>query len=253
MLALLGTIGTASAATKARPVPPPQKQSKRHGPPLRKPVNSYFSTPPDFLTTPAYRYGQLAQAACEAELKKRHIAFVRQSAAGVVAPVRLSGPLHGVLFRTELSDKERAVSPHEIGDCRLVLAMDDFTEILRRHNIVEVRHYSMYRLPPDNWPRHKPALHHLGAVAIDVGRLVAKDGSVFDVDRDFHGAIGALTCGPGAAPRPATPVAKELRAILCETVAQRIFNVVLTPNYNVPHKNHFHLEVTAGVKWFLVH
>ena len=171
----------------------------------------------------------------------------------MVAPVRLVGPLNGVLFRTELPDKERAKSPHEIADCRLVLALDDYTEVLRQHDIVEVRHYSMYRLPPDSWPRHKPALHHLGAGAIDVGRLVAKDGSVLDVDRDFHGAIGAKTCGVGAAPRPATAAAKKLRAILCETVDRRIFNVVLTPNYNAPHKNHFHLEVTVGVKWFLVH
>ena len=34
---------------------------------------------------------------------------------------------------------------------------------------------------------------------------------------------------------------------------KRIFNVALTPNYNKPHHNHFHLEVTVGVKWFLLH
>ena len=32
-----------------------------------------------------------------------------------------------------------------------------------------------------------------------------------------------------------------------------IFNVELTPDYNWPHRNHFHLEVTPKVKWFLVH
>ncbi|HEY0990404.1 MAG TPA: extensin family protein, partial [Kofleriaceae bacterium] len=64
---------------------------------------------------------------------------------------------------------------------------------------------------------------------------------------------GAKTCGEGAGPHPATDAALALRAILCETVDARLFNVVLTPNYNRPHKNHFHLEVTAGVSWFLVH
>ncbi len=29
--------------------------------------------------------------------------------------------------------------------------------------------------------------------------------------------------------------------------------MMLTPDYNYPHRNHFHLEVTAGVKWFVVH
>jgi hypothetical protein len=177
---------------------------------------------------------------------------VRAKAAGVLAPIRLTGPLRGVRFRTELSDKERASSPNEIGDCRLILALDDYAEILSSFDIVEVRHYSMYRPPTGWWPRGKTALHHMGAVAIDAGRFVVKDGTVLDVDRHFHGAIGARTCGQGARPRPATVEAKTLRSLLCQAVARRLFNVVLTPNYNAPHKNHFHLEVTAGVNWFLV-
>ena len=76
---------------------------------------------------------------------------------------------------------------------------------------------------------------------------------MLDVDHDFHGAIGARTCGDGAAPQPASHDADRLRALLCAAVDARLFNVVLTPNYNRPHKNHFHLEVTAGVAWFLVH
>lgn len=35
-------------------------------------------------------------------------------------------------------------------------------------------------------------------------------------------------------------------------VAARLFTVVLTPNHNRAHKNHFHLDLTAGVKWFIV-
>jgi hypothetical protein len=171
----------------------------------------------------------------------------------VLLGVRLTGPLGGVLFRGEGTDEERARSPHEIVDCRLVLALDDAAATLREHDIVEVRHFSMYRLPPASWPMNKPATRHLGAVAIDAGRFIKKDGSVLDVDRHFHGAIGARTCGPGAGPRPATREALELRAILCKLAARRLFNVVLTPNYNAPHKNHFHLEVTEGKTWFLVH
>ncbi|HEX7841406.1 MAG TPA: extensin family protein, partial [Kofleriaceae bacterium] len=85
------------------------------------------------------------------------------------------------------------------------------------------------------------------------GRFIDRSGAVLDVDKDFHGAIGARTCGEGAAPRPATPAALALRSILCEVAERHLFNVVLTPNYNRPHHNHFHLEVTAGVAWFLVH
>lgn len=205
------------------------------------------------METLAYRYGQLSRAACEAELKTRNIPYKRETARGVMAPVRLTGPLHGVLFRTEEPEKVRRTTPHEIADCRLVLALDDYSEILSKHDIVEVRHYSIYRPPVGPGSRQPQSLHHLAAVAIDAGRFVKKDGKVLDVDKHFHGAIGARTCGKGARPRPATAEALELRAILCEGVARRFFNVVLTPNYNAPHKNHFHLEVTAGVKWFLIH
>jgi len=223
----------------------------KHKSPPHKP--SRFASPGDVTTSPAYRYGMLSAADCEAELAARNISFARETAPGVVAPVRLTGPLHGVEFRTNLSDKARATSLWEIADCRLVLALDDFAVILQRHDIVSVRHYSMYRSPGKPWPEHKPATRHNGAVAIDAARFIAKDGSYLDVDRDFHGAIGAKTCGDDAKPRRATPEALELRTILCEAVEHQLFNVVLTPNYNKPHKNHFHLEVTEGVKWFLVH
>jgi hypothetical protein len=215
-------------------------------------VTAHVTTPSDARDTPAYHYAQLSQAECEAELAARHIDFVRETAAAVAEPVRLTGPLHGVVFRTDLADKARPTSPYEIADCRLVLALDDFAEILSRHDIVEVRHYSIYR-PPRSWPEDKPGAQHVGALAIDAGRFLDQTGAVLDVDRDFHGAIGAKTCGDGAGPRPATPAALTLRAILCETADRRLFQVMLTPNYNRPHKNHFHLEVTAGVTWFLLH
>ncbi len=242
-----GTVkAKAKGTVKAKPNATPS--------PARAPAKeSRFSAPADAKTSPAYRYAGLSQIDCEAELKKRGIGFVREAAHGVLAPVRLTGTLQGVLFRTDLEAAARATSPWEIADCRLVLSLDDLAAILRRHDIVEVRHYSMYRPPPASWPADRRGTRHNGALALDAGRFVGKDGSVLDVDRHWNGAIGTKTCGPGAAPRPATAEARKLRAILCEAVDGRLFNVVLTPNYNRPHKNHFHLEVTEGVAWFLVH
>jgi two-component system CheB/CheR fusion protein len=47
-------------------------------------------------------------------------------------------------------------------------------------------------------------------------------------------------------------VRKELREIVCAAVDQQLFNVVLTPDFNRAHRNHFHLEVMPGVQWMLV-
>jgi hypothetical protein len=215
---------------------------------------SRLEVPKDVEGMPAVRYGQLSRHDCEAELETRGIKYTRESTTpGVVAPVRLAGPLHGVVFDTDLSESARKTSPYEIADCRLVLALDDFAAILAAHDVVAVRHYSMYRPPPKDWPDGKPGTRHNGALALDAARFTTKDGTQLVVDKDFNGRIDAKTCGDDAAPDPATPAALELRKILCETVDRHLFNVVLTPNYNKEHHNHFHLEVTAGVKWFLVH
>ena len=212
---------------------------------------------PDYIplpaAAPALRYGRLDRATCENELERRGIPFSRvDEARGVLAPVRLRGALHGVTFRTGLPESKRATSPWEIVDCRLALALDDFAAQLATHDITQVIHFSVYRPPVATWPEGKIGSRHPGALAIDAGTFVKKDGTRLEVERDFHGHIGATTCA-GSGPHPATPEALELRRIVCDAADAHLFNVELTPDYNWPHRNHFHLEVTAGVGWFVVH
>ena len=202
--------------------------------------------------TPAMRYGNLDRTACEAELHRRQIVFSSVAQArGVLAPVRLSGALHGVTYHSTLPASQRTTSPYEILDCRLVLALDDFSAILAKHDVVEVVHFSVYRPPSPTFSQI--GRQHDGALAIDAGWFKRKDGSVLQVERDFHGRIGAGTCGPGTGPFPVTAEASELRSIVCEAADAHLFNVELTPDYNWQHRNHFHLEVTPAVRWFLVH
>jgi len=225
------------------PAPPPP-------PPAAPPP----ATPPVAVEVPAKRYAQLDRSGCEAELARRSIAFSRvDEARGVLAPVRLAGPLHGVTFRTALPAAERASSPWEIVDCRLALSLDDFAAQLAEHDVVEVVHYSVYRPPSTSWPPGKVASRHPGALAIDAATFVKKDGRTLAIERDFHGRIGAATCGhAGASPSPATAEAKELRRIVCDAADAKLFNVELTPDFNWAHRNHLHLELTAGVRWFVV-
>jgi hypothetical protein len=212
---------------------------------------------PDYVPVPAgapaLRYARLDRVSCENELERRAIPFSRvDGARGVLAPVRLRGALHGVTFRTALPEARRASSPWEIVDCRLALALDDFAAQLATHDVTQVIHFSVYRPPVVTWPEGKIASRHPGALAIDAGTFVKRDGTRLEVERDFHGHIGATTC-TGSGPHPATPEALELRRIVCDAADARLFNVALTPDYNWPHRNHFHLEVTAGVGWFVVH
>jgi hypothetical protein len=198
--------------------------------------------------TPAIEYASMTAAQCEAELKKRAIPFANvATASGVDRPVRLTGKLHGVAFHG--LEKNTATSLYEIIDCRLVLALDDFSAILAQHDVVEAIHFSIYR--PEK--KAKKTSKHAAALAIDLGTMIKKDGSKLSVEHDWHGGIGQKSCGASAnAPVPKTKEATELREILCGAYDARLFNVLLTPNYNKPHYNHFHLEVTRGVKWYLL-
>ncbi len=203
---------------------------------------------------PAMTYGRLDRDACFAELTRRGVPFAPvDEARGVMAPVRLVGPLHGVTFHTALPAAQRATSPWEIADCRLALSLDDFASILAAHDVTDVVHYSMYRPPGDRWPAGKIASRHPGALAIDAAQFVKRDGHALVVERDFHGRVGAKTCGEGAVPLARGPDAVELRAIVCDAAAAKLFNVELTPDFNWAHRNHMHLEVTAGARWFTVH
>lgn len=204
---------------------------------------------------PARRYAALDQASCEAELHRREIPFEREGdSRGVLAPVRLRGPIGGVDFHSMLPAKQRKTSPYEVYDCRLVLALDDFAPILRREGIVEVVHYSVYRPPSARAvPDGTLGRRHGGALAIDLATFRTKDDKTIDVLKDFRGRIGQKTCGPSAAsPASLTPEAATLRRIVCAAADARLFNVLLTPHYNRAHKNHFHFELTAGVAWILV-
>jgi hypothetical protein len=85
---------------------------------------------------------------------------------------------------------------------------------------------------------------------VDVAAFKRRDGTVLNVERDFHGRIGTLTCRGGTHPAPETPAADELWELACGA-AGRTFLVVLTPNWNREHRNHLHLELTTH-EWVLV-
>jgi hypothetical protein len=232
-------VGTSTVAPKSSDVTPSTE-------PTEEPEGEPEVSAAEVRSSNALIYAKLDRDACEAELRKRKVAFTRvPEARGVVAPVRLEGPLSGVSFHSPLPASQRKTAPIEIVDCRLVLALDDFARMLARHDIVEVVHLSMWRPASVKALRGGPGRRHGGALAIDAAVFKTSDGRSLSVEKDFHGRIGAKPC-------PAPVDASELRKIACEAHDARLFNVLLTPDYNWAHRNHFHLEVTAGVPWTLV-
>ncbi len=243
---------SAQAPAKPKPKPPAKPKSKpKHAKAHIRPKPIPLAHAPG---SRAERYAALSPDACLAELNHRGIGFTREPPArGVEIPVRPTGKVGGVLYRTDFPDRERGKMPWEVFDCRLLLSLDDFGEVLRAHSIVEVRMFSCWRPPSKNWPMTEWGKRHEGALAIDVRELRRENGEALNVLEQFNGRVGATLCGPNAAPAsPDTPEAKELHELACAAADSHLFNSVLTPNYNAPHKNHFHLELTPNVDWFIV-
>jgi hypothetical protein len=205
------------------------------------------------LGSAAYRYANLENEQAFGELDRRGIRYRRlpDPVPGVRAPIRLLGPLRGVLIRSVLPEPERQSSPYEILDARLALALHDFCLILSHHDVVEVVHFTMYRSPQQSAAHgDHPQTRHPGGLAIDLGAMRKADGTWLSVGPHWEGSIGAKTCGPGA--RKLVPRrARELRSILCEASDQRLFHYMLSPHFDEAHDDHFHLEIKPGVKWFL--
>jgi len=78
---------------------------------------------------------------------------------------------------------------------------------------------------------------HSFAHAIDVKRFTLKGGREISVQRHYGR-------GPDA---PAHKEGQFLRGVARRVVAEGVFNVVLTPNFDRAHHNHFHLDLAAYV------
>jgi hypothetical protein len=200
-------------------------------------------------TSPASRWVGLSPQRCLAEVARRGLGVTRfrGAAVGVATPVRVTGPIGGVRFVTP-----GAKSPYGILDCRLALALSDFAELLKRHDIVEVRVDNMYR-PHAHLPgKSKPSQHSYG-LAVDMTRLKRADGSEWVIERDFQGAIGEPVCGAGARARPELSAdAGALRDFICDVARSGLFHHMLTPNHDAAHHDHFHLDIARGAHQRLI-
>jgi len=242
--AVAGTHGPTEVPMIAVEAPPPPAESG----PFWQPTEARRAVPILRSDAPSMRYAALDRDACLRELGRRGVSFVlAEPTTGVMAPVRLRGALAGgVTIHSMLGPAERARAPLEIFDCRLVLALDDFSAMVAKRGIVEMIHLSGYR-PRSQFgctPKYD-GKQHCAALAVDIAAFKRSDGSVLSVERDFHGRVGLSTC-------TARPAPNELWSIVCDAADRGLFNVILSPNYNAQHFNHLHVEVTPQAAWMLV-
>lgn len=197
----------------------------------------------------AHEIAALSDRQCVRLLRRAGVAFEPSARAvlGVAQPIFVTGPIGGVSYRASGRRQIR-----ELMDCRMAIALVRWSRMLRALNVREVVHLSTYRAPSQAEAERNPVqTRHMGGMAIDAGSFVRDDGTVLSVLSDFHGRLRRPVCGPEA--RVARHEgARLLRTIACDSARRGLFHVVLTPNFNAPHRNHFHLEVARGTSWQFV-
>lgn len=184
---------------------------------------------------------------CHESLRRAGVQFTSvssEAAPGVPWPIRLAGPVRGVVFQPE----ERSET-HAILDCRLAIALHAWARELRSAGVARVEYYSMYR-PFATIAGSGTVSGHAHGLAIDAARFALKNGATVDVLEDWEGRKrGEAPC---PLRRTEARAGRLLRTITCAAADQKLFQVVLTPHYNKAHDNHVHLEVRPGADWTYV-
>ncbi len=207
-----------------------------------KPRRGSVLAPPSVELAPPAPDG--TPEACYEALRAAGVRFEIPAADGVAMPMRLQGPIEGVLF--ESSDKNPM---HAILDCRLALSLIDWARDLHSRGVVRVEHYSMYR-PGAHVAGDGRVSGHAHGLAIDAARFFLQDGTRYDVLTDWEGREH------GGSPCPMRADegfgSRLLRTVTCDAIDEKLFQVVVTPHRDRAHGNHVHLERKPEVDWTYV-
>lgn len=207
------------------------------------PFRAPLDTQPTELERVAERIANASPGGCRAELKRRKLPvdFVGGNVKGVATPVRLTGELRGVRFIAP-----GKTSVYGMLDCRLAIVLDELSAMLAEQGVTAVHVDNFYR-PRAHLPGSRKRSQHAYGLAIDIYGFTLSDGTTLVVERDFHGSIGHLTCGPEAtigAEGDANSI--TLRNLVCAIARTRVFNYLLTPDYDAAHRNHVHADIGRG-------
>jgi hypothetical protein len=217
---------TSLAAPKAKPATAkpatakPAKSTKQAKPATAKPAKPTQAKPakPDPL------------GPCTAALTARKVAWKPASRSGVVHAVEITGPLGGVALSSP--------SGPLVIDCSLAVSLDEAGRYLRDAGIDAATFSSAYSRRKVRGT-NRPSKHSFG-LAIDVQAFRGPALGTVHVDRDYEQGLGdAIDC----LGRPLTQGGAVLKLLQCQLTRSGLFQLVLSPDFDDAHHDHFHLQV----------
>jgi hypothetical protein len=168
-------------------------------------------------------------AQCTKELDARGVSYRPAAREGIARGVEITGPLGGVTFTSP--DQKLVI------DCSLAVSLDEAARYLRAQGIDKATFSSAYSRRNVRGT-NRPSKHSFG-LAIDVHTFHARDLGTLNVDRDYEQGLGDDVDCVG---HPVTQGGAVLKLLQCQLVRSGLFHLVLSPDYDDQHHDHFHLE-----------
>jgi hypothetical protein len=229
-----------AASTKK---PQGRKPTRKRPPPPEPPARR---EPPAMAHVPPAPPPAGADAECLQALGARGVSFNTVGPVeGVRTPVEVLGPIDGI----KLISRGRRPA---LMDCELARALADAAPLFHQAQITGLSYSAAYDY---RQMRGSTELsNHAHGLAIDVHAFETPAG-LLDVQRDYPKGVGqwegygpargrgVLEACVGA---PPTPQGRTLRTLACSLNRHPDFNVILTPDDNYDHRNHFHIESYAS-------
>jgi hypothetical protein len=150
-------------------------------------------------------------------------------------PVWLTPYLHGVSFRPASLDNEPETM---FSACPHAVALVDTAALLSEAEVSDLVHYGIYNCRVIAGSSNLS--EHAFANAIDIAGLNTAGGVFYTVLDDYEKAT----------PNPTTAGGQLLRSFAETLFEDEIFNIILTPDYNDDHADHFHCDLTPGESFF---
>jgi|SRR5678815_3865176 len=151
---------------------------------------------------------------------------------GIDVGVEVRGPLGGIEYHSYDGKQPLVI------DCSLAFSLARAGELLRAHGVERVTFSSAYQRRNIRGTS-RPSRHSYG-LAIDVHTFTFDGGErVAAVKLDYEQGLGEDGNCMG---EPLTELGALLRAVDCQVTHSGLFRIVLTPDYDGDHYNHFHLE-----------
>ena len=167
---------------------------------------------------------------CHAELDRRGIAYRPASRPGIAIGVEVTGPLGGITWVS--SGKTPLVI-----DCSLAVSLDEAGRYLHALGVTRATWSSAYSRRTVRGSG-RPSKHSYG-LAIDVPRFATSDAGDLSVALDYEQGLGDRVDCLG---QPVTQGGALLKVMQCQLARSGLFYLVLSPDYDDAHHDHFHLE-----------